>query len=85
MIYIFFYLIKQGFLAPHRAITGWVVEVLGRPHAYWPAELCNELRRQALKRCGPEDSWCGDDTSHGYYLLVTIEIVDLPIENGDFP
>ena len=29
-------------------------QVLGRPHADWPAELCNELRRQALKRCGPE-------------------------------
>lgn len=32
------------------------LKVLGRPHAYWPAELCNELRRQALKRCGPEEA-----------------------------
>lgn len=29
-------------------------KVLGRPHAVWPAELCKELRIQAVKRCGPE-------------------------------
>lgn len=32
------------------------LKVLGRPGALWPEQLCKELRKQAMKRCGPEEA-----------------------------